>query len=169
MTLEQIANLTVEDCQETLEYRLIEKDSEVIVSPELLLSELDLYKAELTQIEQARLDEVARIDDLKDRYHSLKDHNRAMAALGISNGLLHFNKDILGNADKVQAEALMVTLESTDATKDSEYQLVKYKDQRAKEYPPIQEQLDMLFHDKQNNTSTWVDAIQAIKTKYPKA
>lgn len=40
---------------------------------------------------------------------------------------------------------------------------------RAIEYPSIGDQLDMLYHDKINNTNTWQTAIEAVKTKYPKA
>ena len=43
-----------------------------------------------------------------------------------------------------------------------------YMDKRAKEYPSIQDQLDMQYWDKVNGTSTWQDKINEIKTKYPK-
>lgn len=43
-----------------------------------------------------------------------------------------------------------------------------YMDKRAKEYPSIEDQLDMQYWDKVNNTSTWQDKINEIKTKYPK-
>ena len=45
---------------------------------------------------------------------------------------------------------------------------IAYMDKRAKEYPSIQDQLDMQYWDKVNNTSTWQDKINEIKTKYPK-
>ena len=45
----------------------------------------------------------------------------------------------------------------------------EYKQQRAIEYPPLAEQLDMLYHDRINNTDTWMEAIQAVKNKYPKS
>lgn len=45
----------------------------------------------------------------------------------------------------------------------------QYKQQRALEYPPLAEQLDMLYHDRINNTDTWMEAIQAVKNKYPKS
>lgn len=44
----------------------------------------------------------------------------------------------------------------------------QYKRDRAKEYPPIADQLDMLYHDKIDGTNTWENAIQAVKDKYPK-
>lgn len=43
-----------------------------------------------------------------------------------------------------------------------------YKDLRAQEYPSIQEQLDMQYWDSINGTTTWQDAIETIKNKYPK-
>jgi len=43
-----------------------------------------------------------------------------------------------------------------------------YKEQRAAEYPSITDQQDMQFHDAVNGTTTWKDAIQAVKDKYPK-
>ena len=40
---------------------------------------------------------------------------------------------------------------------------------RARTYPPIGEQLDQLFWDKKNGTTTWQDAIQAVKDAHPKS
>ena len=54
-----------------------------------------------------------------------------------------------------------------DAIKEELYPL--YKENRANEYPSIQEQLDMQYWDSVNGTTTWQDKINEIKTKYPKA
>ena len=43
-----------------------------------------------------------------------------------------------------------------------------YKTARQTEYPPIAEQLDQLYWDAVNGTTTWKDKINEIKTKYPK-
>ena len=40
---------------------------------------------------------------------------------------------------------------------------------RKNSYPSIQEQLDMMWHDKQNDTTTWEDAISKVKSDNPKA
>lgn len=40
-----------------------------------------------------------------------------------------------------------------------------YKEQRQREYPPMAEQLDMIFH---NGIDAWKEQIQAVKDKYPK-
>ncbi|OUW83085.1 MAG: hypothetical protein CBD82_00215 [Gammaproteobacteria bacterium TMED222] len=43
-----------------------------------------------------------------------------------------------------------------------------YKAKREQEYPSIQDQLDMQYHDLINDTTTWKDAIKSVKVKYPK-
>ena len=43
-----------------------------------------------------------------------------------------------------------------------------YAEKRAKEYPPLQDQLDMIYWDKINGTNMWQEKITDIKTKYPK-
>lgn len=44
----------------------------------------------------------------------------------------------------------------------------EYAEKRAKEYPTIQEQLDMIYWDKANGTNLWQEKIAEIKAKYPK-
>ena len=43
-----------------------------------------------------------------------------------------------------------------------------YIEKRLAEYPPLGEQLDMIYWDKVNGTNIWQDSITAIKNKYPK-
>jgi hypothetical protein len=42
------------------------------------------------------------------------------------------------------------------------------KQKRKHEYPSIEDQLDMLYWDKVNNTNNWQTTISDVKTKYPK-
>ena len=44
----------------------------------------------------------------------------------------------------------------------------QYARDRATSYPSIQEQLDMQYWDSVNGTTTWKDAIEAVKTENPK-
>jgi adenine-specific DNA methylase len=62
------------------------------------------------------------------------------------------NEDILAKQSELQAE----------------YDANQYQRDRANEYPSWQDQMDMQYWDKVNNTSTWQDAVQAVKDKYPK-
>ena len=50
----------------------------------------------------------------------------------------------------------------------AEYNSKQYQRDRAKDYPSIQEQLDLQYWDKINNTNKWEEAINAVKIKYPK-
>jgi hypothetical protein len=50
----------------------------------------------------------------------------------------------------------------------AEYESNQYQRDRAKDYPSIQEQLDMQYWDKINGTNKWQQAINAVKQKYPK-
>ena len=63
---------------------------------------------------------------------------------------------------KADIEAKMVEVQA-------EYDALQYQRDRAKEYPSIQEQLDMQYWDSVNGTTTWQDKINEVKTKYPKA
>ena len=43
-----------------------------------------------------------------------------------------------------------------------------YAQYRRDAYPSIGDQLDMQYHDLVDSTTTWEDAIAAVKSKYPK-
>jgi hypothetical protein len=62
---------------------------------------------------------------------------------------------------KSEIEAKIIELQA-------EYNSKQYQRDRAKEYPSIQEQLDMQYWDKINGTNKWQQAINAVKQKYPK-
>jgi len=50
----------------------------------------------------------------------------------------------------------------------ADYDSKQYARDRAVAYPSIQEQLDMQYWDSVNGTTTWKDAIEAVKTEHPK-
>jgi len=47
-------------------------------------------------------------------------------------------------------------------------ELNHYITKRIKEYPAIGDQLDMQYHDLVDGTTTWKDAVQAVKDAHPK-
>lgn len=59
-------------------------------------------------------------------------------------------------------------VDAARVTLNAEFNAAKYKADREKEYPSIGDQLDMLYWDKKNGTTTWDDAVKAVKDKYPK-
>jgi len=50
----------------------------------------------------------------------------------------------------------------------TEYDNNQYQRNRANDYPPIEEQLDMQYWDKINGTNNWETMIAEIKARYPK-
>ena len=54
------------------------------------------------------------------------------------------------------------------ATLKSEWDAKEYSRNRISEYPTTGEQMDMLYKDIKNSTTTHIDAIEIIKTKWPK-
>ena len=55
------------------------------------------------------------------------------------------------------------------AQMQSDFDALEYSRNRAKEYPSWRDQMDMMWHDKKDGTTTWEDAVQAVKDAYPKA
>ena len=49
-----------------------------------------------------------------------------------------------------------------------DFDALEYSRKRRKEYPSIQDQLDMQYWDKKNGTTTWVDAVAKVKSDNPK-
>jgi hypothetical protein len=49
----------------------------------------------------------------------------------------------------------------------AEYEAKQY--QRDRQYPSIADQLDMLYWDKVNGTENWLNSIESVKSRFPKA
>jgi hypothetical protein len=50
----------------------------------------------------------------------------------------------------------------------AEYDAQEYARDRAPAYPSVGDQLDMIYKDNKNSTTTHADAVEAVKAKYPK-
>jgi len=55
-----------------------------------------------------------------------------------------------------------------DANQKIQDAKVRYMNRRRREYPTVRAQLDMMYWDAMDGTTTWVDEITRIKTKYPR-
>ena len=51
---------------------------------------------------------------------------------------------------------------------EAEYDAQDYARNRVSEYPSTGDQLDMMYKDTKNSTTTHADAVEAVKTKWPK-
>lgn len=64
----------------------------------------------------------------------------------------------------VNGNSVEIDMDAVNAWVDPE----QYAIDRSRAYPSIQEQLDMQYWDSVNGTTTWKDAIAAVKTENPK-
>jgi hypothetical protein len=51
---------------------------------------------------------------------------------------------------------------------EAQYEANQYQRDRASQYPSIQDQLDMQYHDLVDGTTTWKDSIAKVKADNPK-
>ena len=51
---------------------------------------------------------------------------------------------------------------------EEEQTATEYIRNRRDEYLPLDEQFDLLYHDKKNGTNKWFEHIDGVKSKYPK-
>ena len=87
-----------------------------------------------------------------DAYVSVDENNIAKITWHDGNPTNITNQQILDKQTELQAE----------------YDAKQYQRDREKEYPSIGDQFDMQYWDKINGTTTWQDAIQAVKDAHPK-
>ena len=73
---------------------------------------------------------------------------------------IHFKDGTtLPTEEKIQTELKKLT---------DEYDSKAYARNRAAEYPSNGDQWDMIYKDNKNSTTTHADAVEAVKTKWPK-
>ena len=80
---------------------------------------------------------------------------------------VYANLPVASGNSKPTESSLNTKLAELQAAWDTEN--AAYRLNRAAEYPSIGDQLDMQYHDAVNGTSTWRDAIAAVKSKYAKS
>ena len=75
--------------------------------------------------------------------------------------------DFTGGAFKEDGTPITLVQSEIDAARaalDSEAAALAYQGQRKAEYPPIEDQLDTIYH---SGVAGWKTTIKAIKDKYP--
>jgi hypothetical protein len=76
--------------------------------------------------------------------------------------------DALEWLDTEQTQPTDAEIDAEVIRLQAEYDAKQYARDRASAYPSMQEQLDMQYWDGVNGTTTWQDAIEAVKTGNPK-
>jgi hypothetical protein len=80
---------------------------------------------------------------------------------------------INGDVQAWDADGNVVVLDESAITTEvtrllAEYDAQEYARNRAAEYPSQGDQMDMIYKDNKNSTTTHADAVEAVKTKWPK-
>ena len=70
--------------------------------------------------------------------------------------------------DTTQTEPTQAEIDVEITRLQAEYDAQAYTRDRAIAYPSLQDQADMQYWDSVNGTTTWVDAIAAVKAEFPK-
>ena len=78
--------------------------------------------------------------------------------------LIHDDKGAF-KADGSQITLVQSDIDAARVTLDAEAAAIAYQGQRKAEYPPIEDQLDTIYH---SGVAGWKTTIKAIKDKYPK-
>ena len=76
--------------------------------------------------------------------------------------------DTLEWLDKSQTAPTESEITAERTRLDTEYTNKKYQRDRKTAYPSLADQLDMQYWDKKNGTTTWVDAVDKVKSDHPK-
>ena len=91
----------------------------------------------------------------------------AIIALGIKGGWTTSNGEIIRwFADKPQPSQSKIDAKLAELI--VEFNAQEYARNRAEAYPSTGDQLDMMYKDTKNSTTTHAAAVEAVKTKWPK-
>jgi len=99
------------------------------------------------------------------------EHNITVSLLNNGKYLVRDNEHIFETEAESEEDALNKYDEIKNFVEDTEFREAQQQEfidtqyQRDREYPPIEDQLDMIFL---NGIDAWKADIQAIKDKYPK-
>ena len=98
------------------------------------------------------------------------DISMIMEKLGIlhSDWMGYENDDYETIRWTADAKCTKAQWETAKAELQAEYDAQEYARNRASEYPSNGDQWDMIYKDNKNSTTTHADAVEAVKTKWPK-
>ena len=98
---------------------------------------------------------------------SLQDKANAILSLvpnaefAIVDNVLIWHKPSIAPVTEAEINAEIARLKA-------DYESKQYQRDRASAYKPLTEQLDMMYWDRVNGTSTWKEHIDAVKAAHPK-
>ena len=84
------------------------------------------------------------------------------------NSIWSLTANVLDWQDSKQTEPTEAEIDAEITRLQAEYDSQEYARKRAVAYPSVGDQLDMIYKDMKNSTTTHAEAVEAIKTKFPK-
>ena len=118
---------------------------------------LDEIQAALTALGITDDKYILRIDD------EITDDASFKKAYNVVTGTL--NGNVVESTDKSLIPVTWDQVSTKNTELKAEADNLSYKEQRQLEYPPLEEQLDKIYH---SGVNAWKADIKAIKDKYPK-
>ena len=107
-----------------------------------------------------RTGRVDHIEDVLMRLHTGQWFGWSDATNKVYANLVIHNSDYDKPTEKSLTDAL--------AKQQSDFDAQEYARNRATEYPSSGDQMDMIYKDNKNSTTTHAAAVEAVKTKWPK-
>lgn len=168
MDLSSINLITVDNVRTVLVQRLAAKGITAPMEAELE-AELIVYKQEL-------IFEYNRIQDAKDRWHTMKAADAGMPGFhrsfpGIPNAERHF-ADLLLSGDPLELESFLLTVEGKHNEIETSRKAIAYKLNRQKEYPKIEELVvalwERIVEGRNEDSDTLEIKRKSVKIKHPK-
>ena len=107
------------------------------------------------------------IDNLNNKVMQNLKHNALRSLLGNNGGYIIDGEENITfdeGTESFTAEQIQAEMDRLQALWDAN----EYARNRAAAYPSLKDQMDMQFHDAANGTTTWNDAIVAVKSAHPK-
>ena len=101
----------------------------------------------------------------------VKKYLKNTAIKSLLNGKGGFNLSADGVVDWIDGSPTFTEeqIQAEMSRIQAEYDSEAYARKRVSEYPSIQDQLDMMYHDQVDGTTTWKDAITKVKANNPKS
>ena len=89
-------------------------------------------------------------------------HSRVDVQTGKTGSLVDFDSSI--STIDIEWDDIKAEMDRIKTAHDA----LLYSRERAEAYPLIGDQMDMIYKDNKNGTTTHADAVEAVKTKWPK-
>jgi hypothetical protein len=84
------------------------------------------------------------------------------------NAELVIRGDVIEWLDETQSQPTQAEITAEVTRLQAEYDSKQYARDRAEAYPSLNDQADMAYWDRKNNTTTLDDALDAVKAQFPK-